>query len=134
MDAGDGKAVEALEQPPAPGADGERTLAEIGPQLGEDELGQPAARAFQVEHQFCAGVGRLEELSQEERATPRRGELPAIPVQRQRADRLQVADLGAAAKESDVGLYQRSTGPLGVTEKVKLIARPVCDDQRRGSV
>ena len=62
--------------------------------------------------------------------TPRGGELPAVPEHGERAERLQMADLEAAAKEMDVGLDDGAPVlRLGRAEEIQVIAGAVGDQK-----
>ena len=130
-EAPNGEPVEGVEQLPRSRADREPTPGQMELELPTDDVRETRVRALQVEHQLGGAGSRAEELREDERPAERRGELPAIPVQRQRADGLEVPDLGTSAVEPDVGLDQSDPEALGVTQPVEAVPRPVRDDERR---
>ncbi len=77
---------------------------------------------------------RAEQLREDERAAKRRGELPAIPVERHRSDRLEMPHLRTPAEQPDVGLDEGDAESLRVTQLVEAVSRAVRDDERRAPV
>ena len=120
---------ERLEQTPVLRAHGQPVAPPTRFERRQHAGGQPAVMTLEIQHQLGAG-GRLgQQLVQEQPGSPRRSELPAVPQDRDRPDRLAVADLEAAAEEVDVSLDERDAQPLGRAEPFEVVARPVGDDE-----
>lgn len=130
VDAANGARGERLEQPPATRAHGEPAPAQVWPDGVEDTLGKAQPRSLQIQHELRRGGSRGEQLVQVQPRAPRRLELPAIPKDRQRPDRLQVADLEPAAEETDVSFDQRSAEAFRRPQVGEAVARAVRDEER----
>jgi hypothetical protein len=126
----DRKPRERLEQLPPTRADGEAASAQIRANGLAHSFGQPDPRALEVEHELGLRRGRAQQLGQEEPRAPRRREPPAVPENRQRADRLQVPNLEAPVIEPDVSLDERAAEQLRCAEVVDAVAGPVGDQER----
>ena len=85
--------------------------------------------ALDVQHEHRLGPRGGEQVGEVVEAPPGRREGPAIPVERQRAGSLQVAELEPPAPEVEIGLDHVRTGTLGRAQPVRLVARAMGDQQ-----
>lgn len=127
----DGEVDEDVEHPPVAGADREPPSGEGALDLGTYEAGKLEAPPFQVEHQLGLVSGRREQLREDEVSASRRSELPAVPVEGQGPDGLEVADLGAPAEQPDVSLDQRDAELLDSTQLLDAVPGAMRHHERR---
>lgn len=130
VDAANRKAGERLEQCPPPGADGEPPVSEIGPDGIEDAPTESRPRPLQIEQELCLRSGSGEEVVQLQSRVPWGRELPPIPEDGERPDRLEVPHLEPIAMESDIGFDEGGAELLGYFQVSEAIARAVRDEER----
>lgn len=130
-DPADGQIDEGVEEAPVAGADREPAPREVGLDLTAHEVGKGRAPPLEVEHQLGRLARRGEEVGEDEAPPSRRCELPAIPVEGQGADRLQMPDLGAPVEEPDVSLDQRDAELLDSTQLLDAVPGAVRHHERR---
>ena len=85
--------------------------------------------ALDVEHEHRLRPRGGEQVGEVVEAPPGRREGPAIPVERQRAGGLQVAELEPPAAEVEIGLDHIRAGALGRAQPMRLVAGAMRDQQ-----
>ena len=122
-----------LHRRPVPAAHQHRpVVAELVQQPGHRPRGG-GPPALDVQHERRAVRVRLEQLAQPEPRRGGRGELPAVPEERQRSRRLQVPDLQPAPVLVDVALDDVDAERVGRVQPRQRVARPVGDRQDASS-
>ena len=76
---------------------------------------------LEIEHQLCRRRERRQQVAEDETPHERIRQLPAIPEDRQRADRLQVPDFSPTAEQSYVGLDECDAEGLRFVKAVELV-------------
>src|SRR3990172_3584543 len=118
-----------LEHSPAAGTDREVALAQVRPDGVEHALAELPPRALQVEQELGLWCSRREQLVQLQTVMPRGSDLPAIPEDGKRADRLQVAHLELPAVKPAVGLDLTTPELLGCSWVSGAVARARRDEE-----
>jgi hypothetical protein len=116
----------------APNADAprphERLLAAImRGELGHDPARQTPAPAFEIEHQRgirCRGA-------QQQSRRARRRQVPAVPEDREWAQRLEMPHLQRPAEQVHVSLDETRASQRGTAELCEVVAGAMGDDERR---
>ena len=126
-----GQVAKRLEQRPVARADGDARRLSAGDCL-RDAAREADVTALEVEHQLGArrrgGQQRLEPQAR----LPSGRQPPAVPQHRERAQRLEVPDLDAAAPQVQISLDEPRRQRLGASQDAQVVAGAVGHDERCG--
>jgi hypothetical protein len=128
-------ALETLERPeqrPVAGADRDARRPRLVGERGGDPTRQAAVAPLEIEHQLGGGTGGAEQRAELQPRLPAGSEPPAVPQQRQRTQRLEVADLDPAAPQVQISLDETRSECLGVPQHAQVVAGTVRHDERCG--
>ena len=125
---------EWLEQSPPAGTDSEAPLWEVRPDRVQNAPAQLRPGAFEVEQELGLGSRGGKEVVQQQSRAPGGGELPAIPEDGERPDRLEMPHLEPATVEADVRLDEGDSELLGRLQVKESVSGAVRDEERAAPV
>jgi hypothetical protein len=126
-----GPSAERLEQRPTSRTDCDARHGWHLAERLEHELREAVIATLEIEHQLCRRRERRQQVAEDETPRERIRQLPAIPEDRQRADRLQVPDFSATAKQSYVGLDECDAEGLRFVKAVEVVPGAMRDEELR---